>query len=96
MRTGFKRDEMISATAAAKNFGRVVTELAQHTKDKAAIVRNNKITAVLLPADEYEYMADIVEFVEHLEIYDIVTRKKKVAGKHISLDLLLQEEDIAL
>ena len=96
MQTGFKRDEMISATAAAKNFGKVVADLAEHKRDKTAVVRNNEITAVILPVEEYEYMADIVEFVEHLEIYDIITKRKKSTGKRIPLDKLLKEEGIAL
>lgn len=96
MRANFTRDEMISATLAAKNFGRVVTDLAEHKRDKTAVVKNNEITAVILPVEEYEYMADIVEFVEHLEIYDLVTKRKKDTGKRISLDSLLQEEGIAL
>jgi PHD/YefM family antitoxin component YafN of YafNO toxin-antitoxin module len=95
MRTGFKRDEMISASVAAKNFGKVVADLAEHKRDKTAVVKNNEIAAVILTVDEYEYMADIVEFVEHLEIYDIVTKRKKNAGsRRISLDVLLKEEDV--
>jgi PHD/YefM family antitoxin component YafN of YafNO toxin-antitoxin module len=97
MRASFTRDEMISATAVSKNFGKVVTELAEHRRDKAAVVRNNEITAVILPVDEYEYMADIVEFVEHLEIYDLVTtRRKTTRKKQITLDTLLKEEGLAL
>lgn len=96
MRASFTRDEMISATAAAKNFGKVVTELAEHRRGKAAVVRNNEITAVILPVDEYEYMAEIVEFVEHLEIYDLVTARRKTTGPQIPLDTLLQEEGIVV
>lgn len=96
MRASFTRDEMISATAAAKSFGKVVADLAEHRKEKTAVVRNNEVTAVILPVEEYEYMADIVEFVEHLEIYDLVTKRKKTAGKRVALDILLKEEGIAL
>jgi PHD/YefM family antitoxin component YafN of YafNO toxin-antitoxin module len=96
MQTGFKREEMISATAVAKNFGKVVSDLAGRKKDRTAVVRNNEITAVILPVEEYEYMADLVAFIEHLEIFDIVTRRKKSAGKRVSLDKLLKEEGIAL
>jgi PHD/YefM family antitoxin component YafN of YafNO toxin-antitoxin module len=96
MQTAFKRDEMISATAAAKNFGKMMSDLSEHKKERAAVVRNNEITAVILPVEEYEYMAEIVEFVEHLEIYDIVTKRKKSAGKRVPLDKLLKEEGIAL
>lgn len=96
MRTSFKREEMISATTAAKTFGKVVTDLAEQKREKTAVVKNNEITAVILSVEEYEYMADIVEFVEHLEIYDMVTKRKKNAGKRIALDALLKEEGIAL
>jgi len=44
MRANFTRDEMISATVAAKNFGRVVTDLAEHKRDKTAVVKNNEIS----------------------------------------------------
>ena len=96
MLASFTRDEMISATAAAKNFGKVVTELAEHRREKTAVVRNNEIAAVILPVEEYEYMADIVEFVEHLDIYDLVTTRRKTTGRRIPLDTLLHEEGIAL
>ena len=96
MRASFTRDEMISATAVAKNFGKVVAELAEHKRGKAAVVRNNEITAVILPIDEYEYMADIVEFVEHLEIYDLVATRRNTSGRRIPLDMLLQEEGLAV
>ncbi len=96
MQSTFRRNEMISATAAAKNFGKVMSDLAEHKRDKAVVVRNNEITAVILAVEDYEYMADIVEFVEHLEIFDMVTKRKKSAGQRISLDKLLKEEGIAL
>jgi PHD/YefM family antitoxin component YafN of YafNO toxin-antitoxin module len=96
MRAAFKRDEMISATSAAKNFGKVVSDLAEHKKDKAAVVRNNEITAVILSVEDYEYMADVVEFVEHLEIYDLVTKRKTSGGKRVPLEKLLKEEGVAL
>jgi len=96
VRTAFRRNEMLSATTIAKNFGKVVSDLSAHKTERTAVVKNNEITAVILPVEEYEYMADIVEFVEHLEIYDIVTKRKKSRGKRVSLDKLLKEEGIAV
>ncbi len=96
MSAAFKRDEMVSATLVAKNFGRVMADLAEHKREKTAVVKNNEITAIILPTDEYEYMADIVQFVEHLEIFDMITKRKKKAGKRISLDKLLKEEQIEI
>lgn len=96
MELAFKRDEVISATSAAKNFGKVVSDLATHKKEKTVVIKNNEITAVILPVDEYEYMAEVVNFVEHLEIFDLITKRKKKAGKRIPLDKLLKEEGIEL
>lgn len=96
MEVAFKRDEVISATSAAKNFGKVVSDLATHRKEKTVVIKNNEITAVILPVDEYEYMAEVVNFVEHLEIFDLITKRKKKAGKKIPLDKLLKEEGIEL
>jgi PHD/YefM family antitoxin component YafN of YafNO toxin-antitoxin module len=96
MNASFKRDEVISSTDAAKNFGRVISDLANHKKEKTVIVKNNEITAVMLSVDDYEYMADIVNFVEHLEIFDMVTSRKNRRGKRVLLDDLLKEEGIAV
>jgi len=96
MEATFKRDEVISATSAAKNFGKVLADLASHKKEKSVVIKNNEITAVILPADEYEYMAELVQFVEHIEIFDLITKRRKPAGKRISLDKLLKEERIDL
>ena len=96
MNASFKRDEVISSTDAARNFGRVISDLAKHKKEKTVIVKNNEITAVMLSVDDYEYMADIVNFVEHLEIFDMVASRKNRRGKKILLDDLLKEEGIAV
>lgn len=96
MQTSFTRDEMISATTAAKNFGKVVSDLAEHRREKTAVLRNNEITAVILPVEEYEYMAEIVEFMEHLEIYDLITKRARSASRRIELNSLLKEEGIAV
>ncbi len=96
MSSAFRRDEMVSATVVAKNFGKVMSDLADHKREKTAVVKNNQITAVIIPTDEYEYMADIAQFVEHLEIFDIVTKRKKKTGKRIPLAKLLKDERIAV
>jgi len=41
-------------------------------------------------------MAELVQFVEHVEIFDIITRRKKSTGRRVVLDKLLMEEHIEL
>ena len=61
------------------------------------MLRNNKIAAVILPVDEYERMSELADFVEHLEIFATITRRKKnPPSHHTTLDDLLKEEGIEL
>ena len=94
MSVGFRREEMISATQVAKNFGKVISDLTERRREKTVVVRNNEIAAVILSVEEYEYLADLVEFVEHLDIYETISdRNKEDNGERISLETILQEEN---
>jgi PHD/YefM family antitoxin component YafN of YafNO toxin-antitoxin module len=52
----YARDEIMSSSEVVRNFGTVLTSVAQHKRAKVAIVRNNKLEAVLLSMDVYERM----------------------------------------
>ena len=48
----------MSSTDVAKNFGAVLSKLANHEVDKICVLRNNKPEAVVLSALEYEQLRD--------------------------------------
>ena len=50
----FERNEIISATQLVRQFSLFLTELANKTLNKIAIIRNNEMKAVVLPIEEYE------------------------------------------
>jgi PHD/YefM family antitoxin component YafN of YafNO toxin-antitoxin module len=54
----YKTNEMMSSTDVAKNFGAVLSKLANHEVDKICVLRNNKPEAVVLSALEYEQLRD--------------------------------------
>jgi len=54
----YKPNEMMSSTDVAKNFGAVLSKLANHEVDKICVLRNNKPEAVVLSALEYEQLRD--------------------------------------
>ncbi|MDD3598397.1 hypothetical protein [Sulfuricurvum sp.] len=54
----YKSNEMMSSTDVAKNFGAVLSKLANHEVDKICVLRNNKPEAVVLSALEYEQLRD--------------------------------------
>ena len=80
----YTRDEIISASDVARGFSSVLNDLIQHSKEKFAISKNNKLEAIMLPIDEYERLREASELLEHIGIYNIV--KEREDSKTISLE----------
>ncbi|OGW65445.1 MAG: hypothetical protein A3H49_08430 [Nitrospirae bacterium RIFCSPLOWO2_02_FULL_62_14] len=97
MSVAYKKDEILSASRAARSFGKVLADLKEHRKRRIAIAKNNELEAVILPIEDYETMAEAMAVMEHVEIYQLVQkRKRKGSGKRTSLDTLLKEERLAV
>ena len=80
----YSRDEIISASDVARNFSGVLKEILNHTKERFAISKNNKIEAIVLAIDEYERLKEAYDLMEHTEIYKIVQQRKN--SKTVSLE----------
>jgi len=74
----YSREEILSASEVARSFSSVLKELMQHTKERFAVSKNNKIEAVVLSIDEYERLQEAYDLVEPMEIY------KKVKARETS------------
>ncbi len=97
MSVAYKKDEILSASRAARSFGKVLADLKEHRKRRIAIAKNNELEAVILPIEDYETMAEAMAVMEHVEIYRLVQeRKRKGPGKRTSLNTLLKEERLAV
>lgn len=97
MGVAYQKHEIISATKAAKAFGKLLSALAEHGQERVVVAKNNTLKAVILPIEAYEHMAELVDLIEHAEIYGLVmSRRAKDKGKRVRLDALLKEEGIAL
>jgi PHD/YefM family antitoxin component YafN of YafNO toxin-antitoxin module len=83
----YGKDEIISSSRIAKNFGSVLSELKNGTKQRAIISKNNELEAVIIPIEEYENIKESFELLEHLDIYEIVQErinsKPEVSWKEI-------------
>jgi len=73
----YSRDEIISASDIARGFSGVLKEIMEHTKERFAISKNNKLEAVVLPIDEYERLKEAYDLMEHIEIYKTLQERKK-------------------
>ena len=52
----YQKNELISATELAKKFGRVMTQIKEKSVDKIGVLKNNKLEAVVISTEEYEYL----------------------------------------
>lgn len=50
----YAREEILSSSEVVRNFGAVLNSVIQHQREKVAIIRNNRLEAVLVAADVYE------------------------------------------
>lgn len=54
----YKPNELMSSTDVAKNFGAVLSKLANHEVDKIGVLKNNKLDFVLIRNDELENLIE--------------------------------------
>lgn len=90
----YNREEIISASEMARGFSNVLKEIMNHTKERFAISKNNKIEAVVLQVDEYERLKEAYELIEHLDIYRKLQERK--ASKTIPLETSAEKYGIDL
>lgn len=61
-------NELIPSSEFAKKFGTYLTQIKNHSVDKLAILKNNRVEAVVISKDEYESMKEALKQVEAREI----------------------------
>lgn len=64
----YATNELVSSSELAKKFGTYLSQLTSNTVDKLAILKNNKVEAVLVSKDEYEAMSEALKKVEAEQI----------------------------
>lgn len=65
-------NELVSSSDFAKKFGSYLAQITEHSVEKLAILRNNKVEAVLISKEEYERMKEATKNVEAKEILDSI------------------------
>jgi PHD/YefM family antitoxin component YafN of YafNO toxin-antitoxin module len=91
----YKKTELMSATEIVRNFSSVLDSIKKHEKNKIAVLRKNKLEAIILSVDEYERIYEILELFEHTQIHEVVEQRKTTPLKeYISMDKLLAEQGI--
>ncbi len=93
----YAQNELVSSTDISKQFGRYLSNVSNHEVEKLAILKNNKIEAVILPTDIYENLINLLEEKEDLEILKTLeNRLKTPKDKYLDGDEVLKELNLSL
>lgn len=89
----YARNEIFSATEAAKRFGAILQKFQEKSLTRVAVSKNNRIEAVILPVEAYEEMKEISEWIEMMDIAEAVDKRKN-SVKTYSLKDVMRENKI--
>jgi PHD/YefM family antitoxin component YafN of YafNO toxin-antitoxin module len=82
----YAREEIMSSSDVVRNFGAVLSSVVQHQREKVAIIRNNRLEAVLVAADEYERLERAGEVASAAA--SIAISNGKIGNSSVLLDFL--------
>ena len=94
--TTYASNELIPSSEFAKKFGSYLAQIRESTIDKIAVLKNNKVEAVLVSKDDYERMSEALEILEHKAIYDIVQQRPYKKEESISFEEMAARHNINL
>ncbi len=94
--TTYASNELIPSSEFAKKFGSYLAQIKESTLEKIAVLKNNKVEAVLVSKDDYERMSEALELLEHQEIYKVVQKRTSKSYNTISMHDMAKSFDIDL
>ena len=68
----YSTNELISSSEFAKKFGTYLAQIKDNSVEKLAILKNNKVEAVIFSKDEYENMKEALTQIEAKKIIDSI------------------------
>ena len=91
----YTSNELMSSTDIVRNFSSVLDSIKAHRRDKVAILRKNKIEAVILPIEAYEKIQEAMDLLEHLQIFQTVKERCDTGiSEYIDFENLLAEHGL--
>jgi len=70
--THYTNDELVSSSVISKNFWAYLSKITNHELEKIWVLKNNKLDAVIISSDIYDFFQDLLE---HAEIYDDIKER---------------------
>jgi len=91
----YLKEEIVPSSVVARNFSSLLNQLQSQKLEKIAVMRNNKMEAVILNITYFEALKQLAEIFENLEIDKIVReRMKDNLEDAVSFDSVLEKYGI--
>lgn len=85
----YAQQEMVGITELSKSLSGYIEKVSSHAVEKLAVVRHNKPEVVILGIAEYERMKELQDYLEDLEIAQII--KERVLDSKESVKMLTED-----
>jgi len=92
----YAESELISSSDFSKKFGSYLSLIKEKSVNKLAILKNNKVEAVVVSKDDYERMSEAYDLMEHVEIYNIIKERISKPHKTVSFEEMAKKHNINL
>mgnify|MGYP000037050683 CR=1 FL=1 len=86
----YARDEMVGITELSKSLGKYLDKVISTPLGKLAIIRRNEPEAVIVPIAEYEQMRAACNYLEDMEIAEML--KERVFNKQEPTKMVSMEK----
>lgn len=93
----YLQKEMTSTTDISKQFGYYLSSISNGIIEKLAILKNNKIEAVMIPVSLYESLMAMLDEKENLQILETIKQRKKIKQEdYLDGNEVLQKLNLSL
>jgi PHD/YefM family antitoxin component YafN of YafNO toxin-antitoxin module len=92
----YTKDELMSSTEIVRNFSTILDSIKKHEREKVAVMRKNRLEAVILSVDEYERIQGLADIIEHFQIYKTVKEREATPqSAYVDFDRILDEHGLS-
>ena len=93
----YSQNELASSTDISKQFGHYLSNVSNGIVEKLAILKNNKIEAVMIPTAVYESLINLLDEKEDIEILKTIEKRLETSKEdYLDGNEVLKELNLSL
>ena len=93
----YAQNELASSTEISKQFGHYLSNVSNGIVEKLAILKNNKIEAVMIPTAIYESLINLLDEKEDIEILKTIEKRLETPKEnYLNGNEVLKELNLSL